>query len=158
MSVRDASAPACAERLVARHVEPSDGAVGARPDLDEVAELVRDPEPEVVAGAVGRQLPVAERIREPAPAADLTHDPLSLTPDRGRAFSIAFDEARLRELAHRDDEVDAVANAETRLGRLLGSEPAKRVEPVRYVEAEIAGVARARRKSCGERRLDRLES
>src|SRR3954469_25788826 len=102
--------------------QPHDVAVGQRADLDEVAELVGQPQApagavfELRAGAAG------QRLLEAAAVADLADDHAVLVPDAQRALAAAVADAVGRDLVGREHEVAGAHLADAGLARVLGDE------------------------------------
>src|SRR5262245_27095904 len=83
-----------------------------RPDLHEVAELVRDPEAVALRPAVTAHLPVGERVVQLAAVADLAYDSVRVTPQPHDSLAAAVDDAVARNPTGGHDEVDPPARAE----------------------------------------------
>ena len=120
------------------------GAGRAGAQLQQIAELVGDPEAAAGPGARGGADAAGERLPQPALVANLEQQGVGLAPDRRRAVAAAVDDAVEGELAGGEDEVGAAVGAEAGLGRFDAAGGADRVQRL-AVELELARAQRRRR-------------
>src|SRR3954470_23031570 len=129
--------------------QPHDVAVGQRADLDEVAELVGQPQAPAVAVFEPRAGAAGQRLVEAAAVADLAHDHVVLVPDAQRALAAAVADAVRGDLVGREHEVAGAWLADAGLARVLRDEradPAERLPRDRV----LGGVGGCVRERCGE--------
>src|SRR3954469_21670401 len=133
--------------------QPHDVAVGQRADLDEVAELVGQPQAPAVAVLQPRAGAAGQPLVEAAAVADLAHDGVVLVPDAQRALATAVAEAVDRDLVRGEHEVAGARLADAGLARVLGDECADVAErlPCDRVPGGPAGRLRKRRAALRRR-------
>ena len=125
-------------------------AVGERPQLHEVAQLICDPEPVTADPAEVRPAAACERIVQAAPVAHLAHQHVALAPDTQRASPAGVTDAVRGHLVDGEHEVVAPRGAEARRARVAGDEPAH-VGQVARGEAAHPHRPRWLRQRVGER-------
>ena len=98
--------------LAEPHVQPHDASVGERAHLDEVAELVREPEPAAARVAERGALAPDERVVDAAGVPDLADDGVVVAPDVQRPLAAAVADRVRHDLVHREHEVGSPQRAQ----------------------------------------------
>ena len=116
-------------RLSGREADADRAPVGAGADLDQVAELIHQPQAAPGSLVTIRAPAPDQRVREPAAVVDLTKQRARLPPDGERATPPAVADAVHRQLVHREHQIGLGVRPQPRVGGVRANEPADGVEP-----------------------------
>src|SRR5438128_382964 len=142
VSTASAGRASASRRLTGReHVHANHASARARAYLDEVTEMIHEPQA-ASACLIGRGVYTPDEWLLDVPAvADLTHQCAGLGPDPQPAFAAAMGDAVARELVDRQLQVLAALRFHTRSARRAGDELAQLVQALAR-EPQLLGRAR----------------